>query len=126
MDRALAIDPQSFNFWGFKAKLAFAERGDLTVAEKSLERLDQAIASGQMKELDSEKRAEVALGKGDLLLRRGKAQEAVETLRQVPPEVFAAKQSGLVEALLLEGSAYQKLGQTAEAQSTFMRAKDAG
>ena len=49
----------------------------------------------------------------------------METLRQVPPEVFAAKHSGLVEALLLKGSAYQKLGQTAEAQSTLMRAKDA-
>ena len=125
VDRALAINPKSFNFWGFKAKLAFAERGDLTVAEKSLERLDQEIASGQMKELDPEMRAEVALGKGGLLLCRGKAQEAVETLRQVPPEVFAAKHSSLVEALLLEGSAYQKLGQTAEAQSTLMRAKDA-
>ncbi len=66
VDRALAINPQSFNFWGFKAKLAFAERGDLTVAEKSLERLDQEIASGQMKELDPEMRAEVALGKGGL------------------------------------------------------------
>ena len=125
VDRALAINPQSFNFWGFKAKLAFAERGDLTVAEKSLERLDQEIASGQMKELDPEMRAEVALGKGGLLLCRGKAQEAVETLRQVPPEVFAAKHSSLVKALLLEGIAYQKLGQTAEAQSTLMRAKDA-
>jgi len=125
VDRALAIDPKSFNFWGFKAKLAFAERGDLTVAEKSLERLDQEIASGQMKELEPEMRAEVALGKGGLLLFRGKAQQAVETLRQVPPEVFAAKHSSLVEALLLEGSAYQKLGQTAEAQSTLMRAKDA-
>ena len=73
VDRALAINPQSFNFWGFKAKLAFAERGDLTVAEKSLERLDQEIASGQMKELDPEMRAEVALGKGSLLLCRGQS-----------------------------------------------------
>ena len=127
VDRALAINPQSFNFWGFKATLAFAERGDLTVAEKSLERLNQEIASGQMKELDPEKRAEVALGKGSLLLCRGKAQEAVETLRQVPPEVFAAaKHSGLIKALLLEAIAYQKLGQAAEARSALMRAKRLG
>jgi TolB-like protein/Flp pilus assembly protein TadD len=124
VDRALAIDPQSFNFWGFKATLAFAERGDLTVAEKSLERLDQEIASGRMKELDPEKRAEVALEKGNLLLCRGKAQEALETLRQVPPEVFTGKHSGLVKAFLLEAIAYQKLGQAAEAQSVLMRAKD--
>jgi len=124
VDRALVINPQSFNFWGFKAKLAFAERGDLTVAEKSLERLDQEIASGQMKELDPEVRAEVALEKGTLLLCRGKAQEAVETLRQVPPEVFVGKHSGLVKAFLIEAIAYQKLGQAAEAQSVLRRAKD--
>jgi TolB-like protein/Flp pilus assembly protein TadD len=124
VDRALAINPRSFSFWAFKATLAFAERGDLTVAEKSLQRLDQEIASGQMKELDPETRADVALGKGGLFLCRGEAQKAVETLRQVPPEVFAAKPSGFVEALLLEGSAYQKLGQTVEAQSALMRAKD--
>jgi tetratricopeptide (TPR) repeat protein len=125
VDRALAINPQSFNFWGFKATLAFAERGDLTVAEKSLERLDQEIASGQMKELDPEKKAEVALGKAGLLLCRGKAQQAVETLRQVPPGVFAgAKHSGLIKALLLEGIAYQRLGQAVQARSAFMRAKD--
>ena len=58
----------SFNFWGFKAKLAFAERGDLTVAETSLAQLDQEMASGQLKNLDPEMRAEVALGKGNLLL----------------------------------------------------------
>ena len=123
VDRALAINPQSFNFWGFKAMLAFAERGDLTVAEKGLERLDQEIASGQMKDVDPEMKVEVALSKATILLCRGKAKEAVETLRQVPPEVFAGKQSGFVAALLLEGSAYEKLGQTAEAQSAFMRAK---
>ena len=125
VDRALAINPQSFNFWGFKATLAFAERGDLTVAERSLDQLDQEIASGRMKELDPEMKAEVALAKGNLLLCCGKAQEAVKTLRQVPPDVFAGKHSGLVKAFLLEAIAYQKLGQTAEAQSTLMRAKDA-
>jgi len=124
VDRALAINPQSFNFWGFKAKLAFAERGDLTVAEKSLKQLDQAIASGQMKEPDPEMKAEVALAKASLLLCHGKAQEALETLRQIPPEVFVGKHSGLVKVFLLEAIAYQKLGQTEEAQSVLMRAKD--
>jgi TolB-like protein/Flp pilus assembly protein TadD len=124
VDRALAINPRSFNFWGFKATLAFAERGDLTVAEKSLDRLDQEIARGKVKDLDPQKRAELALAKGNLFLCRGEAQKAVETLRQVPPEVFAAKPSGFIEAFLLEGSAYQKLGQTMEAQSALMRAKD--
>jgi TolB-like protein/Flp pilus assembly protein TadD len=124
VDRALAINPRSFSFWGFKAILAFAERGDLTVAEKSLDRLDQEIARGEVKDLDAETRAELALAKGNLYLCRGEAQKAVETLRQVPPEIFAAKPSGFVEALFLEGSAYQKLGRTVEARSALMRAKD--
>lgn len=124
VDRALAINPQSFSFWGFKASLAFAERGDLTVAEKGLVLLDQEIASGKVKQLDPETRAEIAFAKAGVFMLRAKYQEVLDTLGQLSPETLAAKPSGAIEASLLEGRAYEKLGQTTEARAAYLKAKE--
>ncbi len=124
VDRALAINPQSFSFWGSKASLAFAERGDLTVAEKGLALLDQEIASGKVKQLDPETKAEIALAKAGVFMLRAKYQEVLDILGQLPPETLAAKPSGAIEASLLEGRAYEKLGQTTEARAAYLKAKE--
>ena len=125
VDRALLIDPQSFSFWGLKSTLAFAERGDLTVAEKGLARLDKEIASGRMKKPDSETKAEIALGKAGFFMLQTKYQEAIEVLRESSPEILATKPSGVIDALLLEGAAHEKLGQTSEAQAAYVKAREA-
>lgn len=124
LDRALAINAQSFSLWALKAKLAYAERGDISVAEKGLARLDEEIASGRMKKLDLETRAGVALAKAGVLIVRGKYKDALSVLSQLPPETFAAHPSGRIEALILEGSAREKLGQKAEAQAAFAKGKE--
>ena len=124
IDRALAINPQSFSLWGLKAKLAFAEKGDLTIAEKGLAELDQARARGELpKEIDSEKLAEAALAKANILTVQRKYPEALNALREIPPEVRSEKSHGLHEVDLLEGILYQKMGQPAEAQAAFLKEK---
>jgi len=125
IDRALAINPKSFSLWALKAKLAITERGDLTVAEKGLAVLDQETALGKVKEVDPAMLAEVSLGKANLLTFRGKYSEALEILRQLPPETAATKPHGFIEACLLEGTLREKLGQTTEAQAAFRKAKEA-
>jgi len=125
IDRALAINPKSFSLWALKAKLAITERGDLTVAEKGLAVLDQETALGKVKEVDPAMLAEVSLGKANLLTFRGKYSEALEILRQLPPETAATKPHGFIEACLLEGTLREKLGQTTEAQTAFRKAKEA-
>jgi TolB-like protein/Tfp pilus assembly protein PilF len=125
IDRALAIDPKSFGLWGLKAKLAVAERGDLTVAEKGLAVLDQEMALGKVKDVNPEVLAEVALGKANILTYRGKYSEALEILRQLPQGTATSKPHGYVETRLLDGTLHEKLGQTTEAQAAFLKAKEA-
>jgi tetratricopeptide (TPR) repeat protein len=124
IDRALTISPKSFTLWGLKAKLAIAARGDLTVAERGLAELDQEMA-GKLQSMDQQTRAEVAMGRAGIFSFRGKYAEALQALLQLPQESPGAKPHGFVEARLLEGSLREKLGQTAEAQAAFLKAKEA-
>ena len=125
IDRALAISPKSFSLWALKAKLAILERGDLTVAEKGLAVLDQEMAQGKVKDVNPQMLAEVSMGKANILAFRGKYSEALEVLRQLPQEAAASKPHAYVETRLLEGTLYEKLGQTTEAQAAFLKAKEA-
>ena len=125
IDRALAISPKSFSLWALKAKLAILERGDLTVAEKGLAVLDQEMAQGKVKDVNPQMLAEVSMGKANILAFRGKYAEALEVLRQLPQEAAASKPHAYVETRLLEGTLYEKLGQTTEAQAAFLKAKEA-
>jgi tetratricopeptide (TPR) repeat protein len=124
IERALAINPQSFSLWGLKAKLAVAEKGDLTVAEKGLAELDQAKARGELpKGIDSGKLAEAALAKANVLTVQRKYPEALKALREIPQEARSEKSHSLHEVDLLEGILYQKMGQPAEAQAAFLKEK---
>lgn len=74
-DRALALVPDSLNFWSLKAHTAIAGRGDFSVAEKSLaalrakmERSGGPSPAGAPPQL----RAEIALAKGNLFLLQRK------------------------------------------------------
>ena len=124
VDRALAINPKSFSLWGMKAKLAVAERGDLTVAEKGLAEFDQGKARGDLKDLSPETMFEVAMAKANVLLLRRKYPEALEALRQLPHEMPPANLRGLVEVSLLEGTLNQAIGQMVEARAAFLKAKE--
>lgn len=124
VDRALALDPQSFNFAGLKAQLAFAEHGDISLAEKSLARFDEQLASGQMKQPDPAIMAEVAFAKASVSMVRGRNEDALQILLALPPETFAAKPGGAIVALLLESRARARLGQTTEAQAALRKAKE--
>ena len=123
--RALAINPKSFSLWELEAKLALLARGDLTVAERGLAQFEEARVSGKLKDLDSETVANVALGKANILMFQNKPREAIEALQALPEQTLSDKPHGTIEVSLLEGQAYEKIGQTTEAHAAFLKAKEA-
>lgn len=128
LDRALAIDPKSFSFWSLKAKIAVAERGDLSVAAKGLAALDEAMkkADGQSPvDRNPEMAVEVALGRATVALWQDKYVEALEALRHLPEKDSEAEPHGFIDGRLLAGTAHEKLGQAAEARAAFLPAKEA-
>jgi TolB-like protein/Flp pilus assembly protein TadD len=125
IDRALALNPNSFSFRGLKAQLAICARGDFSVAEKYMAEFEKLKASGQMKDLGPETAADVTLGKANVLMFQGKYQEAIKALDEFRALKTNGKPHGAIEGLLLEGLARQKLGQTAEARAAFLGAKEA-
>jgi TolB-like protein len=126
IDRALAINPKSFSLWGLKARLAIAERGDLTVAEKGFAAFEQAQADGQLpKNLDHATAAGLLVAKSNVLMFRRKYPEALEVLRQLPQATLESLPNALAEAHLREGLLYEKMGQAAEARTAFLQAKEA-
>ncbi len=124
IDRALAINPKSTSLWMLKSKVALAEKGDLSVAEKGLEDFDQARASGQLREMSPAALAEVTLAKADILALREKYPEALSVLREIPKAARSGGAHGLKEVDLFEGILLQEMGRTEEARSFYQRAKE--
>jgi len=125
IERALAINPKSISLWGLKAKLAVNARGDLTVAEKGAAEFEQAQARGELpKNQDPETVAEFGLGKAYILMWQRKYPEALEALRQIPPEALNSRPDASCEARLFEGILLEKMGQAAEARVAFLQAKE--
>ena len=125
IDRALTLNPKSFSLLSLKAQLAVTARGDLSVAEKGLAEFERLRTEGKLKDLDPETIAGVTIAKANILMFQEKYQEAIKVIHELPAEKFHDKPQGAIEVRLLEGLAHQKLGQTAEAQAAFSRAKEA-
>ncbi len=123
IDRALALQPDSFSFWGMKAKLEVEESGDFSLAERRLAELAQRKARGELKNATPEMLFEIAMANANVAMFQGNYQAALAALRELPAETPGNKIHGLVNAHILAGIAHLKLGQTAEAQAAFQDAK---
>ena len=71
IDRALALDPTAFGALEVKSKLAIAENGDFSVAEKAFE----AVKSMPM---TNEQKLKIASGRADVFLLERKYQDGLE------------------------------------------------
>jgi TolB-like protein/Tfp pilus assembly protein PilF len=123
LDRALALNPNSPTLHGLRVQLAIAARGDLNVGREELAEFEKARAAGKFKASGPEVLVYALLGKSNLLMLERKYQAVIETVQQYPQGAPKQKPHGAVEAALLEGLAYEKLGQAAEARAAFNRAK---
>jgi TolB-like protein/Tfp pilus assembly protein PilF len=123
IDRAVAINPKSFTLFSLKATLAVQERGDLTIAEKGLAYLDEQKAKGKLKDLDPETKAGMVIAKTNVLFLRRDYSAALQTLRDLPPDV-AGVPPHTIEGKILEGIIEEKLGRPEAARAAFSTAKE--
>jgi serine/threonine-protein kinase len=117
VDRALQIDPHAFTLWGIKAKLAFHEKGDLSVGKEIMEKAKSFPMS-------SEERLQMIGGQANFLLAQRKYQEVLQLGASLPDDTFAAVPGSLAYKYFPLGIAHKALGDDAAARTAFLKAKN--
>src|ERR1700704_3808029 len=82
IDRGLKVNPDSLGLWETKSKLAIAEKGDLSVAERAF----QAVKSMPM---TNEEKLRLAGGRADVFLLERKYQEALREAESLSDGLLA-------------------------------------
>jgi TolB-like protein/Tfp pilus assembly protein PilF len=117
VDRALKIDSNNITLHGLKAKFALAEKGDLSVAMRTLEWLEK-MPPGKTK-------AEgLVIGKVGFLLLQRKFEEALRTAESIPDDELTANERLLCGKYLFIGISRHYLKDEEGARVSLTRAKE--
>ena len=116
-DRGLKVNPDGFGLWEIKSKLAIAEKGDLSVAERAF----QAAKSIPM---NNEEKLMIAGGRVDVLLLERKYQEALHEAENLSDGLLAGIPAALCGKYYLLGFARKALHDEAGARAALLKAKD--
>ncbi len=117
IDRGLKVNPDDLGLWETKAKLAIAEKGDLSVAEQAF----QAVKSMPM---NNESKLRIAGGRVDVFLLERKYQEALREAESLSDDLLAGIPAALCGKYYLIGFAQKALHDEAGARAAFLKAKD--
>ncbi len=118
IERALALDPNALEPLEVKSKLAIAEKGDFSVAEKAFE----AVKSVPM---TNEQKAKIASERANVFLLERKYEEGLREAESLPDDVLhAAFEQHLSDKYYLIGFARKALQDNAGARAAFLKAKD--
>src|SRR5438876_67268 len=117
IDRALELNPNGIGLWEVKVKLAIAEKGDLSVYEQALEKMNSLPMS-------SEERLKIVGGQAELLLFQRKYQQVLQLAENVPDESLAAVPGSSAGKYYAIGVAKKGLADDAAAHSAFVKAQD--
>ena len=118
MDRALEVEPKGLGLWEVKARLAIAEKGDLTVAEKALATINSLPINS------SEQKTEIAIARSNILvvLRNYRdLLQVADSLPDNPPHNVPPDFGGKYYVI---GFARQALNDSVGAKTAFLEAKD--
>jgi tetratricopeptide (TPR) repeat protein len=118
IDRALTLNPTSVELLGVKSKLAIAEKGDFSVAEKAFETAKSAPMTNTQKLYVAGERANV------FLLER-KYQDGLQAAERLADDQLATFPGGLWSKYYYIGFARRALQDEAGAHAAFLRAKGA-
>jgi TolB-like protein/Tfp pilus assembly protein PilF len=118
IDRALALNPTGVELLEVKSKLAIAERGDFSVAEKAFE----AVKSIPM---TNTQKLTVASGRADVFLLERKYREGLQQAESLPDDQLTAFPGGLWSKYYYVGFARKALEDEPGARAAFLRAKTA-
>src|SRR5438094_2955002 len=117
IDRALKVNPDNLGLWEVKSKLAIAEKGDLSVAERAF----QAVKSIPM---NNEEKLRIAGGRADVFLLERKYQEGLREAESLSDGLLAGVPAALCAKYYLVGFARRALHDEAGAQAALLKAKD--
>src|SRR5881398_1101544 len=102
IDRALALDPTALRPLEVKSKLAIAEKGDFSVAEK-------AFAAVKSIPMTNEEKLRIAGARADVFLLERKYQEGLREAESLPDDLFHEFQQHLSGKYFLIGFARKAL-----------------
>jgi len=117
IDRGLKVNPDGLGLWEIKSKLAIAEKGDLSVAERAF----QAVKSIPM---NNEEKLRIAGGRLDVFLLERKYQEALQEAESLSDGILAGIPAALCGKYYLVGFARKALHDEAGARAALLKAKD--
>ena len=117
IERGLEVNPTGVALWEIKSKLAIAEKGDFSVAEKAF----QTVKSMPM---SNEEKLRIAGGRADVFLLERKYKEGLREAESLPDDVLASiHPAALSGKYYLVGFARKALQDEAEARAAFLKAK---
>jgi len=118
IDRALALEPTALESLEVKLKLAIAEKGDFSVAEKAFD----AVKSVPM---TNEQKVKVAGARAGVFLLERKYREALREAESLPDDLLVPiHPAALSGKYFLIGLARKALRDEAGARAAFLKAKD--
>lgn len=117
VDRALQINPKGFALWETKSKLAIAEKGDLSVAEKALA-VVEATATNEEEKLRAVK------SRVELYLLKRNFPEVIKMVESIPDERLKVIPGGAVSKYVLLGVAKKALQDEPASRAALLRARE--
>jgi TolB-like protein/class 3 adenylate cyclase/Tfp pilus assembly protein PilF len=118
IDRALALDPTALEPLEVKSRLAIAEKGDFSVAEKAFEAVKSIPMTNQQK-------LKTAGGRAEVFLLERKYREGLQEAESLPDDLLAPiHPAALSSKYYLIGFARKALQDEAGARAAFLKAKD--
>jgi serine/threonine-protein kinase len=117
IDRGLNMNPDGVGLWETKSKLAIAEKGDFSVAEKT-------FAAAKSIPMTNEEKLRIAGSRADVFLLERKYEEGLREAESLPDDVFHEFQQHLSDKYYLIGFARKALQDQAGARAAFLKAKD--
>ncbi len=118
IDRALVLDANALEPLEVKSKLAIAEKGDFSVAEK-------AFGAAKSIPMTNEQKAKIASERADVFILERKYREGLQEAESLPDEMLASFSKGLGGKYYLVGFARKALHDEAGARAAFLKAKSA-
>jgi TolB-like protein/Tfp pilus assembly protein PilF len=118
IDRALALDPTALPPLEVKSKLAIAEKGDFSVAEK-------AFAAVKSIPMTNDQKLRTASARADTFLLERKPNEALQEAEDLPDDLLAAIPGALGGKYYIIGFARKALQDNAGARAAFEKARGA-
>jgi len=118
IDRALTLNPTALELWEVKSKLAIADKGDFSVAERGF----AAVKSVQM---TNAQKVTVASGRAEVFFLERKYQDGLEAAERLPDDQLAGYPGGLWSKYYYIGFARKALQDQPGARAAFLRARSA-